>query len=55
METQGLKYPLYGETLYLRSTRGLSNEFTGPQARVKISGGRLLVIKTRRETLDNPL
>ena len=53
VETEGLKYPLYGETLYLRSTRGLSNEFAGRGARVKISGGRLLVIKTRRATLDS--
>ena len=52
VETQGLKYPLYSETLYMKSARGLSNEFTGLQARVKISSGRLLVIKTRRANIE---
>ncbi len=43
--TEGLQYPLSGETLYFASSRGLSNRFTGTTARVTSASGRLLVIK----------
>lgn len=46
VRTGGLKYPLYGETLYFASTRGLSNEFASPTARVTASSGLLLVVQT---------
>lgn len=42
--TEGLKYPLKGETLHFGSTRGLSNEFIAPSARVTAGAGLLLVI-----------
>ncbi len=43
--TEGLKYPLRGETLCRGSTRGLSNEFTAPRARITAASGLLLAIK----------
>lgn len=46
--TQGLRYPLYGETLYFASTRGLSNELISGEARVTAASGLLLVIHTAR-------
>ncbi len=45
--TEGLKYPLQGESLYFASTLGLSNELAGPQATITINSGLLLAIKTR--------
>ena len=45
--TQGLKYPLKEESLYLGPTRGLSNEFNGDKASIQIGEGLLLVIKAR--------
>ncbi|MBS3943444.1 MAG: thiamine diphosphokinase [Dethiobacter sp.] len=45
--TEGLKYPLAGETLYFASTRGLSNEFTGHRARITTGPGLMLVIVCR--------
>lgn len=47
--TEGLKYPLYGETLYFASTRGLSNELSSNRARVTVDSGLLLVIQTFRQ------
>lgn len=46
--TEGLKYPLYKETLYFASSRGLSNQFTGTTARVTAESGLLLVVKNSR-------
>ncbi len=46
--TEGLKYPLAGEDLHFASSRGLSNEFTSPEARVKFVSGLLLAIRTVR-------
>lgn len=45
--TQGLKYPLKDEILYLGPTRGLSNEFIGTEAKINITQGLLLVIKVK--------
>jgi thiamine pyrophosphokinase len=42
--TEGLKYPLRGETLYLGRARGVSNEFRQEQARVRLRAGLLLVV-----------
>jgi thiamine pyrophosphokinase len=47
--TQGLEYPLRGETLYLGATRGISNVFTGPQAIVSLEEGLLLVCILRQQ------
>lgn len=44
VKTEGLKYPLKGETLDFASTRGLSNELTGASARITAGPGLLLVI-----------
>jgi thiamine pyrophosphokinase len=47
--TQGLEYPLQGETLYLGATRGLSNVFLGETALVKLKEGILLCVVIRKE------
>jgi len=44
--TEGLRYPLRGETLAAGPARGLSNVRTGTTARVSIERGRLLVVET---------
>jgi thiamine pyrophosphokinase len=43
--TNGLKYPLHKETLYPGSTRGVSNEFVGTAAEVRLSDGVLLTVQ----------
>ena len=43
--TDGLVYPLQGETLEPGSTRGLSNVFAAPQARVALESGVLLAVR----------
>jgi thiamine pyrophosphokinase len=43
--TEGLEYPLRGETLEPGSTRGVSNVFTGDVARVTLTSGVLLAIR----------
>lgn len=45
--TEGLYYPLRGETLYPERTRGISNEMLEAQARVAFETGLLLCIHTR--------
>jgi thiamine pyrophosphokinase len=45
VRTEGLVYPLRGETLEAGSTRGVSNVFAEPTARVTIERGVLLAIK----------
>ncbi len=45
--TFGLGYPLKNETLYIESSRGVSNVFEGHSASVTISSGILLVIQSR--------
>ncbi len=47
--TEGLKYPLHKETLYFASSRGLSNEFTGTEARITVESGLLLAVKNNRQ------
>lgn len=49
--TQGLKYPLDGETLYFGSTRGLSNELTSETARVRAESGLLLAVHIALDSL----
>lgn len=46
IHTEGLKYPLHGETLHFGSTRGLSNELSGTDAGVTMTAGLLLVVHT---------
>ena len=45
VRTEGLRYPLRGETLRLGSSRGLSNEISGAGAAVSVGSGTLLVIE----------
>lgn len=45
IETQGLYYPLRGESISLGVPRGISNVFTGEKAVVKLKGGILLAVK----------
>lgn len=45
VRTEGLRWPLSGETLFLGDTRGISNEPGEARARVSIQAGRLLVTR----------
>ena len=49
--TDGLYYPLHGETLHFGKPRGVSNVFTGEQAEVSLEHGLLLVIHTNVQEL----
>jgi thiamine pyrophosphokinase len=44
VRTEGLRYPLDGETLAPGSTRGVSNELARTPARVSLTSGVLLVV-----------
>lgn len=45
VRTEGLAYPLDGETLEPGSTRGVSNVFTGEKAGISLERGVLLVVR----------
>jgi thiamine pyrophosphokinase len=45
VRTEGLRYPLEGETLQPGSTRGVSNELLGEEARVTLERGVLLALR----------
>lgn len=47
--TEGLEYPLRREMLAPGSSRGLSNRFVAPEARVSLSGGVLLAVRPGEE------
>ncbi len=47
VSTQGLQWPLYGETLYPHKTRGISNVMLKDAASVSIQSGMLLVSHRR--------
>jgi len=47
--TEGLAYPLVGETLEPGSSRGVSNVFTADTARVRVERGVLLAIRPGKE------
>ena len=47
VRTQGLLYPLVGESLFQSATRGVSNAMTGAEARVTHGDGILLLIHYR--------
>jgi thiamine pyrophosphokinase len=44
VRTQGLLYPLRGETLYPERSRGISNQLVGSQASVTLADGLLICI-----------
>lgn len=46
IHTQGLQYPLSGETLHFGLARGVSNVFTTPEVEVTLASGVLLVVHT---------
>jgi thiamine pyrophosphokinase len=46
--TDGLRWPLRGETLYPYQTRGISNELLGETASVSLKSGLLLVVHSRK-------
>lgn len=48
--TQGLRYPLKKETLYLASTRGLSNELLERSAKITLEKGLLLAVRSSRRS-----
>lgn len=48
IETQGLAYPLRGETLVRGSTRGISNAMTGECAQVTLAYGTMLIVHLRQ-------
>lgn len=45
VRTEGLEYPLHGETLEPGSSRGVSNLFAADTARVSLEGGALLAVR----------
>jgi thiamine pyrophosphokinase len=45
VSTEGLEYPLAGETLEPGSSRGVSNVFVGSKARVRVEHGVLLALQ----------
>jgi thiamine pyrophosphokinase len=49
VRTEGLRYPLAGESLGLGRSRGLSNQVEQPPASVSLERGTLLVIEQRKE------
>lgn len=51
--TSGLKYRLRGDSLEMRESRGISNEFTEKKALVKVKSGFLLVVKISGEENGN--
>ncbi len=53
IRTEGLKWPLHGETLQPQKTRGVSNEMLGETAAVKIASGLLLVVHRRQTQAEN--
>lgn len=48
VRTEGLRWPLHGETLYPHKTRGISNELLGGTAGIDITSGLLLVVHHRQ-------
>jgi thiamine pyrophosphokinase len=48
IHTEGLKWPLRGETLHPEKTRGISNEMIDETASISIESGLLLVIHQRK-------
>jgi thiamine pyrophosphokinase len=48
--TEGLLYPLRGETLEPGSSRGVSNVFASPEARIELKHGFLLAVRPEGST-----
>lgn len=54
VRTEGLRFPLKGESLTPGPARGLSNELLGGTARVSCARGRLIVVHTPRQEEELP-
>jgi len=52
--TEGLRWPLRGETLFPERTRGVSNEMLTAQASVRVAQGMLLCVHRRRSFPEAP-
>ena len=52
VRTDGLAYPLDGETLQAASSRGVSNVFAGREARVSVERGVLLAVRPGPESTE---
>jgi thiamine pyrophosphokinase len=53
VSTEGLLYPLHGETLLAGTTRGVSNLLVADEAQVGLSGGVVLVVRPGPTTADD--
>lgn len=53
VRTEGLRYPLHGETLSVGTTRGVSNVLDAAEAAVSIRGGVVLVVRPGPTTADD--
>jgi len=51
--TDGLRWPLRGETLFPHKTRGISNELLGETASVTLTSGLLLIVHRRNPRSSN--
>ena len=49
IQTEGLRWQLFDDTLYPHKTRGISNEMILAHARIKIKNGLLLLVHRRKE------
>jgi thiamine pyrophosphokinase len=53
VRTEGLLYPLHGETLFAGTTRGVSNVLVAAEAQVSLTGGVVLVVRPGPTTDDD--
>lgn len=53
VRTEGLKYPLHGETLWRDRSRGISNEMLSDFARVYLEDGLLLCVHRWKKKVDD--
>lgn len=53
VRTEGLLYPLHGETLLAGTTRGVSNVLVADEAQVSLTGGVVLVVRPGPSTVDD--
>jgi len=53
VRTEGLRYPLHGETLSAGTTRGVSNVLDADEAAVSLTGGVVLVVRPGPTTADH--
>ena len=51
--TEGLEYPLRGETLPSGTSRGVSNVFSAAEARITVERGCLLAVRPAPETKES--